>query len=165
MTYLDGCSLLNLSVTPCLPINSITTLHPVSGIWEPWVPHKGYRSTRPFMLKHVQHRWHLSHSSSMLSGNLSPLICSCLVLISFSAGIIKLSRNTSVVCVVFFQKRLSFHGFHRYYNYSFDSPHGPVKLTIKLYLRMCSVCLWCHVWMQENIRGASGVCMIYTCIS
>ena len=117
MTYLDSCFPLNLSVAPCLPINSITTLHPMSGIWE-LVPHKWHGSTSPFMLKHVQHRWHLSHSSSLLSGNLSPLICSCLVLISFSAGIIKLSRNTSVVCVVFFQMHLSFHWFHRYYDYS-----------------------------------------------
>ena len=114
-----------VSVTPCLPINSITTLHPMSGIWEPWVPPKGHGLTRSFMLKNVQHWWHLSHSSSTLSGNLSPLICSCLVLISFSAGIIKLSGETLPMSAWYFS-RCDYHfmDFIVIMIILFDSQHG-----------------------------------------
>jgi len=64
------------------------------GICEFTVLQIGHLIIRPLGLMHIAHHWQLSQSSSMILGNLSPVIFCCFVLIS-SWGMMRLSGETS----------------------------------------------------------------------
>ena len=69
--YLNGYFLLNVSVIPrLLSYSIIHTSSKAKGTWDsPLVRHKGHVSIRPFISKDIQLQWHLSHSSSIASGD------------------------------------------------------------------------------------------------
>jgi hypothetical protein len=89
-SYLNGLFLSKRIVTPRVSSNSILqTSSMFMGILEtPILPQLGHVSVMPLLLKQISDQWQASHSSSITSGRLSPVILLCTVFISSVGSIL-----------------------------------------------------------------------------